>query len=933
MRRLSGTKPLRRLYRISLGSAFFVSLPILILVGWMIADSYLEYGRFARVVCRGQAPAFNSSIMHMYLNKAIQRAYIRATAPDMPSDSDLPTIQMSIDKENLAALNSNLPRSGKSKYYRAYVKFGGKSYTVKARYMGDNYWHWFYPQKSWRIKTKKKKLVSGRRKINVKNPRTVITFNECVAQDLARDIGLIAPRVYPVRLIVNNIYTGVHLFWDVIDESAIRRFGKMPGSVYSGDGAPGDPNTGVSLLWKDQKWWTKSASRSAEQKGFRGDIEALIEAVNNPDLKDFYDFVNKHVDKETYASFVSLDNLTACMHHDFHHNNKFYFDPVTGKFLPVSWDIDLWHLESPAFDATGNPFLNKWKSIPEFDLLRKKRLYELLNSDVFSADGIVQRIKDYDKKVRPSLEADVYRDAKYYKAVSILKLRKFPSVPFSMRSYDKRVHEFENQVRERVSMLRDYLNMSNMTCSLGDSKHDRDAKIMRVVVHGNVGRQVTGVKVGGTAESVLVLRDVNRNSRVDDSDIVLAEGALYKGECFIPLNEQVLPGYKKVPLSARFNPKTFGNYDLEVSPLVYEYIIKTHGGTISRAEIQSHNVVTGKPTETSYGPYADKSARETVSLHPWDLPPKPKKATVTLGPGVVNLAQTAIYPEHISLTILPGTTMRLAEGASIFSYGKVTAVGNADHPIRFIADDPEKPWGVFVLQGKGSSGSCFEFCSWQDGSEATRDLIYYSGMVSMHDADNLTIRNCTIRRNHLGDDALHIAYCNNFTVEGCLFVGARSDALDIDISQGKLEGNRFSRSGNDALDLMTTEVKVDSCVFDTAGDKGISVGEKSTLSLSGCVFRKCHIGVEIKDRSFVRFGKNLIRGSSIAVNLYKKNWRYDGGGAMEGDTIYAVNCGEAVKVDKHSRIQIAGVETSDPELAIWRDTVYKAGVHAPTGHT
>jgi hypothetical protein len=117
---------------------------------------------------------------------------------------------------------------------------------------------------------------------------------------------------------------------------------------------------------------------------------------------------------------------------------------------------------------------------------------------------------------------------------------------------------------------------------------------------------------------------------------------------------------------------------------------------------------------------------------------------------------------------------------------------------------------------------------------------------------------------------LHLAYCKNFTVEGCLFIGARSDALDIDISQGKLDGNRFSRSGNDALDLMTTEVKVDSCVFDTAGDKGISVGEKSTLSLSGCVFRKCHIGVEIKDRSFVRFGKNLIRASSIAVNLYKK---------------------------------------------------------------
>ena len=931
MRLLANTKPLRRLYRVSLGSAFFISLPILILVGWMIGDSYLEYRRFAQIGPRGQTPAFNSSIMHMYLRTALQRAYIRATAPEMPTDGSLPTVEMSIDKENLAALNSNLPRSGKSQFYRAYLKFNGKSYTVKARYMGDNYWHWLYPQKSWRIKTKKSKLIAEARKINIKNPRTIITFNECVAQDLARDIGLIAPRVQPVRLIVNNIYTGVHLFWDVIDESVIRRFGKMPGSVYSGDGARGDPNTGVSLLWKDEKWWTKSASRSADQKEFREDIKVFLDAVNNPDLTSFYDFVNRHVDKEVYASFLSLDNLTACMHHDFHHNNKFYFDPITGKVLPISWDIDLWHLESPAFDATGNPLLNKWKSIPEFDLLRKRRLYELLNSDVFSADGVLKRIDAYDKKIRPSLEADVYRDAKY-EAFSILKLPKPPCVPFSMNTYDKQIRHFKDQVRRRIAMLRGYLSKSDMTCSLTDSAEDEDVRIMCLVAHGNVGRQVTGVKLRGNAKSVTVFKDINRNRTVDDSDIVVGQADLSEGECLVPFQEQVLPGYKKVPLDARFNPKTFSRFGLEVSPLAYNYIIKAHGGTIKFAEIESCNIVTGEPEETIYGPTSGESLGETISLHPWDLPLKPEKATMTLGPGVVNVSQTAIYPEHISLTILPGTTIRLAEGVSIFSYGKVTAVGNADNPIRFIADDPEKPWGVFVLQGKGSSGSIFEYCSWEDGSEATRELIYYSGMVSVHDVDNVTIRNCTIGRNHLGDDALHLAYCNNLIVEGCLFMGARADALDIDISEGKLTGNRFSHCGNDALDLMTSNVKVTACVFDTAGDKGISVGEKSTLAVGGCVFKRCHIGVEIKDRSFVSFGENVIRGSSIAVNLYKKNWRYDGGGHIEGDTVYAIDCGEAVKMDKYSGVKIKGVETSAPELDIWRDAVSKAGALAPTSH-
>jgi hypothetical protein len=926
---LAKKNPLKRLYRISIKSAMVICLPILILIGWMIFDSYLEYKRFADIACKGQAPSFNTDIMHLFLRNSLIKTFVRATASEMPNDENLPTIQMSMDRKNLALLNSDLPKSGKDHYYRAYIKYKGKSYTVKARYMGDNHWHWLYDQKSWRIKTKKSKLIENSRKLNIKNPKTPATLNECVAQDLAKETGLISPRVYPVKLTVNNIYKGVHLFWDPIDESVIRRFNKMPGSVYSGDGAPRNKKSGVSLLWEDEKWWVKSASRNADQKDYRDDIKALVSAVNNPDLKDFHAFADRYLDKEAYASFFSLDNLVACMHHDYHHNHKIYFDPIMGKFEPVSWDIDEWHLPNPKFDAASSPLLNKWKLIPGLDLLRKKRLYELIDRGAFLPDKILRRIDEYNHKIRPALEADVYRDKKYWRGVNILKFRTLPCFPFLLREYDDSVLALKEKIDKRISMLRAYLSQSKMMCSLSELGNSGNY-VVRLAVCGNVGRLITGMKIIGSFRSAEIYRDVNRNLVLDGQDILLGKTGRVKGEIVIPLQEEVLPGYKETNQMKSLNNYLFGNHKLEVSPLEYDYIIAARDGTVDNVEIQSQNVVTGQPLDTSYEPIPERIAQETLSLHPWELPPEPAKQSVYLGPGEVIITRTEIYPEHISLTILPGTTIRLGEGISIFCYGKVTAKGTHDRPIRFQPVDSGKVWGVFALQGKGASGSVFEQCSWEGGSEADKNLIYYGGMVSMHGVDHLTIRNCTIGRNYLGDDAIHLAYCKNFIIEGCLFDQARSDALDVDISSGEIAFSRFMNSGNDTLDLMTSNIRVDQCVFTRAGDKGISVGEKTNLAIDGCVFQNCNIGVEIKDKSVVSFERNIFRYCHTAINMYKKNWRYGGGGILKAGNVYAIKCGTNLREDKNSKAQIEAIETIDPDFPVFRKTLSEAALQAPT---
>ena len=111
-------------------------------------------------------------------------------------------------------------------------------------------------------------------------PKTRIAFNEAIAMDGAWDVGLIAPRVFPVRLILNGRYSGVYLWQDSVDETVLRRRGRRQGSLYSGDGAPPDATTGVSTLWRDQTRWEKAVWKSPDAEMDRGDIRHLIEQVS-----------------------------------------------------------------------------------------------------------------------------------------------------------------------------------------------------------------------------------------------------------------------------------------------------------------------------------------------------------------------------------------------------------------------------------------------------------------------------------------------------------------------------------------------------------------------------------------------------------------------------------------------------------------------------
>ena len=891
-----------RIYKVPIGTAVLISSPILLLASWLTLNAYLDYYRFIGHTSGGKfSPKFTTEMLHWFARDNLRRSYLRLTAPEMPENDELETIQLSIDPEYLVELNRDLPRSGKANDFRAYLKYDGRNYTVKARYTGDNYWHWLFTQKSWRIKTKRTELANGSRKINIKKTRTKETFNEVIAMDLARELGLLAPRMRPVKFIQNNVYMGVYLLGDKIDESVLRRNGRMPGSIYVGDYGPPNPVTGVSQLWEHDRFWVKDASRNAQEENFRGDMQLLIEGVSAPTPLEFYHFAETYLDKGRYAKYVSLDNALASGHHDFHHNHMYYFDPFLGKYEPISWDLDTWHTNTNRFDFTGNPLLNAWKMIPAYELLRQKQLYSLIQpGELLSLGQISGRIDEYHKAIRPALAADVYRDTKSHNGIVMLKMPQIPFTTFSDEEFDNSVERLKSGLASRMAFIRDHLNRSELgyrlTIEQGRTRLD-------LFVAGNVGRVVTEIVIAGSADGAELWRDQNRNGIPDSEDVNVSTA---KGGKFV-LNETVLPGFKKVKSDRP--PRMFGTEELVASPLQYTYFIVGGGVAGETAEIASRNVVTNEVLPAIHLAASEiGDAEGTASLHPWELPRPLEARQIRLGPGVVEMRESLYVRAEESLDVVSGTTLRLGPGVSIVSHGSVRFAGAPSSPVVVEQLEAGRPWGVIAVQGDKADGSVMRHCSISGGSVDTHNLVYYSGAVSFHGVSDLTIQDCRFGENEIGDDTVHIGYAKSFLIERSGFFNGNSDALDVDISTGRIADSWFRGNGNDAVDLMTSNVEIFGSVMSDNGDKGVSVGENSTLTLSNTLLQRNAIGIEVKDQSIVNFGDNVIAESPLGVNLYNKNWRYGGGGNLNADRLRVFEVETPIVKDKSSHYHIEGID-------------------------
>lgn len=793
---------------------------------------------------------------------------VALTAHNLNQLSEIDDYYIFIDDKDYALLVSDLPDSGKNNEVNGYLKFNNeKMQPVELRFRGDNGWHWLYNQKSWRIKTEKDEAVLGQRKINLINARDKSLLSYYVPAKISEHMNILTADVEHVRVFINNKYSGVHINVDQTDEYFLRNNGKLPSDLYTGDTSGRD---GSVYNLENLKLWEKMAEYNVFESDDFTMMGKLLSIINLNNNETFSSEIESILDVDKFIKYQSLERLANSTHSDNHHNNKFYFDPSSGKFEPVTWDLFGYAIRS--FHDIMFPRDNL-----DLQFLRNPIYVEQMNEEIFYQlengleEYILNEIDNTYEKIKEDVYADTQKDYVYFEPSAFNDSR-----PYTNAEFDESIQEKKDFISGYLLFLRRELNDTQLFYQFDETNDDYYVKFASV---GDASSTINHIEFEGVTENdtVSIYRDMNFNGVVDDFDTIIVNSGLVNNT--VELNEKIYAGYNAVERNGDNLPNT--NVELVDGLMNYNYIIQfqnSDSNDVSIKNIDVENSITGTYIYPIKREIAD--VQDTIySVHPWKTLKEKHVKNLVFEAGDHIINDDIIINKDSSLTLKPGARLLMKEDVSIFVYGKLEVDGTEDKPVIITAYDKEKPFGVFALQGYYNP----EYTHIVDnliiehgGIEDSFDNVIYSGMFSAYNT-NLILQNSVIKDDTGGDDAFN-AKQSHVEISRSQFVNSFSDALDIDICTGFIENCYFNNIGNDAIDMMTCEVTLKNNYYTNANDKAISVGERSNPLIVNNYIKNCEIGIQIKDDSNPLILNNAIVNCTEGVYGYRKNQRYNVGG-------------------------------------------------------
>jgi hypothetical protein len=764
-------------------------------------------------------------------------------------------VDILIDSNSLRNLNKDLPSSG-FKYQKGVFYADGKSHAVKIRYRGDYFIHWARDKKSIRIKTKKNNLYNEVNKFNLISPKINAQINNFASYKLASHLSLITPDSELVKLYINNKYQGIYYYVDQIDESFLRNRYLMPGDVYRGEiwgrsKVINSKNFLENNLFNSEKLWDKVSVNNHFSNESLSPLSELITVLKKIRISgDGIDVLENMFDLKYMARFSLYESLASTYHYDRTHNWRLYYDPWKLKFYPIIWD------------TFG--FQQDWRytynSLPIIDPRILTDLHiALLKSGKFNFYLSQEKFKFIKNKSSEAFLTELYEN--------VLQLKKeILRDPSTGIAFNKSV------ILKEIDSTIAYID--SIFKKLSNDYSDLVKQDTRFYSENN--KIYFSVNVPNDSDKIIIQfsKPIKKNhnlfltfkSKINENIVINKTKLNYKliNDYTISINVNLLPNFEftNTKLSTSLWKKFFlkeAIYSIEFdknynTPKVHSVIFCNDFGCNDAIEDQLIS-----------------SKHKNNYLHFTNYFNETNKVTKITGNVIVD--KDLIFTEPV--IVEPGTNFIIHEGSNIFFHSDVQAIGTNLKPITFDkVNNKSKPWGTVVFKG---NSLILNNIIMKNGSGFKNNISEYSAMLSIHNVKNILIKDSLFENSSIVDDMVHIVYSKG-VIQNCVFMNSFSDALDIDISDLHLLGNKFYNSGNDGLDLMSSKIISSGNYFEGSKDKGISVGEKTSLYSSNDSFISNEIGIEIKDKSILYSDSSSFDNNKLSVNLYDKNWRYQGGG-------------------------------------------------------
>ena len=268
-----------------------------------------------------------------------------------------------LNKYKNRALSVGVISAKDKKYVPATITFNGKKYKADVRLKGDWIDHLEGDKWSFRIKLKGDKTILGMRKFSIHHPKTRGYINEWIFQKATKAENLIGLRYDFVEGALHikkaddsgfiNKSLGIYAIEETFDKRMLENNGRKESVIIKFSEAYWWANVKKrieagkesGIKWDrfnaNSKPWDTPITVFSESKVLENDLmhnhfkmsKSILLDLKNEKLKLKEVFNVKQI-----AMHIALVNLFGAIHGEYIINHRFYYNPITSKLEPISFD-------------------------------------------------------------------------------------------------------------------------------------------------------------------------------------------------------------------------------------------------------------------------------------------------------------------------------------------------------------------------------------------------------------------------------------------------------------------------------------------------------------------------------------------------------------------------------------------------------------------
>ena len=726
-----------------------------------------------------------------------------------------------LEKTRETALERNLIINNiDGEFVPATLEYQGKKMQIKLRLKGhmtdhlqDNKW-------SFRIKVEDKNSFMGMKRFSIQHPGTRGYVYEWIYHELMKRENIITLRYKFINISINGRDWGIYAVEESFDKELLENNNRKKGPIIRFD---------PDLYWVDRYNEVLHKKPTAEfasyysanlevfeenevindslQKNYYLKALALVDGLRNKKLS-----VDQVFDLERLAKFHAITDLVGGEHSLDWSDTKYYYNPVTGKLEPISYES---FTDFPLREIAGT-----YKYV---ELDSSKENYDdwhtaLFSNPVFFKEYVKNLERVSDKKYLDVFFKSINKELN--SNLSIL-YKEFPYKKFDKESY------YENQ--EIIHKI-----LSPPQTFYSYFKHCLNNQI--------------SLQIGGIESLPVEIKSIsigNKNS--------------------LPLVPIILPSKQ------RNAAVTFKDYLFPIpTNMVWNdtlmHTLKINYSILGSSVTQQTNVFPFPHTDTEFIADDLHNRKGNESDFPFIKVDEATKSII-LKEGKITLNKDLIIDKGYTVYGNPNLIIDLINHSKIISYSPFIFKGRDDEPITIESSDSTGQGFEFINAPK----SIFENVIFKTLPKVNDNQWARSGYITFYES-NVTFKDCNFF-NSKSECALTLIR-SNFTLKECSFGKMNNSALNVDYSEGEINNCAFENCNYNAIVIIKSVVKFKSIFVKGVNNNALSIEEGSQILGEDIRIKDSKIALSAEGLTNIDLKTLSITNSQFGIIAYKNKAGY-----------------------------------------------------------